>query len=169
MHLIQHFHDRVEDKDLDLMFLLVILRSIPAEQCVSYLGPLVLPNEGAFFFYPAEGLYGSLVLDTIGPSSQWRERVRENAVFYESDLPSPLSLEAELDCWKSKQSMWEGDISNTPQSALDHCSPKLFQNIRFYLEVLVCTLPGTTCECECTFSSLKRLRHTLGQLSHKTD
>ena len=54
--------------------------------------------------------------------------------------------------------MWEGDISTTSQSALDHCSPKLFPNIRFYILIIVCTMPGTTCECERTFSSLKRLK-----------
>ena len=56
----------------------------------------------------------SLVPDTIRSSSQWRKRIRENAVLYENYLPSPLSLEAELDCCKSKQSMWEGDITTTP-------------------------------------------------------
>ena len=99
----------------------------------------------------------SLVPDTIRSDKEWRERVKNVASLYESDLPSPLTLQAELDLWESKWSLWEGDLPSSPQSALNHCSNTLFPNIHTLLKIL-CTLPITTSECERTFSSLKRLK-----------
>ena len=64
----------------------------------------------------------SLVPDTIRSDTEWRERVKNVANLYESDLPSPLTLQVELDLWESKWSLWEGDLPSTPQSALNHCS-----------------------------------------------
>ena len=109
----------------------------------------------------------SLVPDTLRSDTQWREKVKGMITFYETDLPSPLSLEAELDCWESKWSLREGDdLPTTPLSALHHCSSALFPNIYTLLKIL-CTLPVKTSECELTFSSLKRLktytRSTIGQ------
>ena len=60
---------------------------------------------------------------------EWRERVINVANLYESDLPSPQTLQVELDLWESKWSLWEGDLPSSPQSALNHCSNTLFPNI----------------------------------------
>ena len=98
-----------------------------------------------------------LVPDTIRSNSQWKEQVKETADFYKSDLPSPLTLRAELDCWESKWSLWQNDVPTSPQSALIHCSSTLFPNIHTLLKVL-CALPVTTSECERSFSSLKHLK-----------
>ena len=40
----------------------------------------------------------SLVPDTLRSDTQCRERAKGMITFYETDLPSRLSLEAELDC-----------------------------------------------------------------------
>ena len=99
----------------------------------------------------------SLVPDTIKSDGQWRQRVKDMAVIYETDLPSSLSLEAELDLWENKWTLRVGDLPTSPHSALEHCSSVLFPNISVLLRIL-CTLPVTTSECERTFSSLKRLK-----------
>ena len=49
------------------------------------------------------------------------------AEVYNTDLPNPLTLEAELDCWFNKWSLWEGDLPASAQCTL------LFPNINNFV------------------------------------
>lgn len=88
--------------------------------------------------------------------------------YYGDDLPSILSLQAELDLWKHK---WESQSHNpcmpdSPSKSLLVASKNFFPNIHAILR-LVCTVPVTSCECERSVSVLRRvktyLRSTMSQ------
>ncbi len=87
---------------------------------------------------------------------------------YGDDLPSPSSLEAELNLWKHK---WESQASNpnmptSPSGALYLARKSMWPNIHTILR-LICTIPATRCKCERSISSLRRLKthlcSTIGQ------
>lgn len=74
---------------------------------------------------------------------------------YKDDLPSPELIDQELLRWKFK---WEGK-SELPEScaqAIKECDPVLFPNV-FQLLKIACTLLVTSCECERTASTIRRL------------
>lgn len=80
------------------------------------------------------------------------------AALYEIDLPTPLSLETELQCWKHKfQDYVEEELPCSPLQALNRCDGRIFPNICTLLR-LICTIPVTSCEAERTFSALRRLK-----------
>ena len=87
--------------------------------------------------------------------------------YYGDDLPSPASLNTEIELWKHK---WVSQASNpllpdTPSGALSVASKHFIPNIHTILR-LVCTVPVTSCECERSISVLRRLktfRSTMGQ------
>ena len=76
---------------------------------------------------------------------------------YKDDLPTPELFQQELRRWKLK---WEGkSVQAQPSScaqAIKECDSQLFPNI-FQLLKLACTLPVTSCECERSASTLRRL------------
>jgi len=85
--------------------------------------------------------------------------------FFDSDLPSPDSLEAEIKQWSI---MW-GKMEDKPSSissALGECDKTLFDNIANILKICA-TFPVTSCECERSISVLRLLksylRSTMGQ------
>ena len=100
----------------------------------------------------------SIVPEVMKSDQQWRKGAKELASFYDSNLPSPQTLDAELDCWETK---WLKDsaasLPSSPCSTLQCTSDTIFPNICCLLRIL-CTLPVTTSECERTFSSLKCLK-----------
>ena len=68
------------------------------------------------------------------------------------------------------QVQWNGkttdDLPKTAMATLQACRKELYPNIHTLLRI-VCTLPVTSCECERSFSSLRRLktfsRSTMGE------
>ena len=87
---------------------------------------------------------------------------------YDEDLPSPLTLESELDLWKHK---WQSQSSNplmpdSPSQTLLFARMSMWPNVHTILR-LVCTIPVTSCECERRISVLRRLKtylhSTMGQ------
>ena len=79
--------------------------------------------------------------------------VDELTKFYEDDMPSSSSLTQELHLWKCKWQRYSGELPNTPSKALLHASASMFPNINCLLRI-ICTLPVTNCECECSISVL---------------
>ena len=95
----------------------------------------------------------------------WREDFHTFCTMYEQDLPSPHSLDAEMDLWQRK---WQ-DAEILPTTANDtmaHVNRDMFVNIYTAL-VLLQVVPVTSCECERSVSRLRRLktymRSTMGQ------
>ena len=76
--------------------------------------------------------------------------------FYRDDLPFPSRVEAELDLWEeywlSEKEIFPCNFSQTLK-AVDFTG---FQNIKQLIKIL--TLPLTSCECERSFSGMKRVK-----------
>lgn len=89
--------------------------------------------------------------------------------FYYDDLPYASRVEAELDLWEE---YWATQKEHCPSNFSDtlRCIDfDAFQNIKELL-IILSTLPITSCECERSFSGMKRvktcLRSTMGQDRH---
>ena len=85
---------------------------------------------------------------------------------YGSDLPNASSLDTELQLWKHKWSSFTSPLPSSPAEALLFAKDSMFPNIHCLLR-LVCTIPVTSCECERSVSTLRRLktymRSTMGE------
>lgn len=84
--------------------------------------------------------------------------ISELTQMYKDDLPLPLLIEEELYRWKLQFASTPSE--NLPDScaqAIQACSSKDFPNI-FILLKIACTIPVTSCECERSFSVIRRLR-----------
>ena len=84
--------------------------------------------------------------------------ITEAANLYDSDLPSPELLRSELFRWKQKFiSLQPDQMPSSWASALKQCDKDFFPNVHVLLRI-ACTLPCTSCECERSFSVMRRLR-----------
>ena len=77
---------------------------------------------------------------------------------YEDDLPNPLGLDCELELWKAYWVGFEGTHPSSVASTLKAISFDSFANIKIALRILA-TLPVTSCECERSFSAMRRLKN----------
>ena len=87
----------------------------------------------------------------------WRQNFWSFVEFYRSDFPCYKTLEAERDPWEA---YWLHDTSCHPDnisSTLKSINFKSFSNIKVCLRILG-TLLHTTCTCERSFTSMKRLK-----------
>ena len=78
---------------------------------------------------------------------------------YENDLPNIRTIEAEIDIWETYWGKHVGLMPDRISTTLKHCvgMSLTFPNILCCLQLLG-TLPVTTCECERSVSSLRRLK-----------
>jgi hypothetical protein len=88
----------------------------------------------------------------------WKDKFSLFASMFSDDLPNPIALDGELYLWES---FWK---SNDKGSLPDNVSATLkainfpgFENIKVLLRILG-TIPVTSCECERSFSALRRLK-----------
>ena len=89
---------------------------------------------------------------------EWKEQFRNFTNFYEDDLPNPLSLGAEMELWENYWVKFQGSRPETIAATLKFVDFSAFANIKVALRLLA-TLPVTSCECERSFSSLRRLKN----------
>ena len=78
---------------------------------------------------------------------------------YRDDLPTPELFDQELACWRLKwqrKSDCAEQIPATCAATIQECDPVLFPNMFMLLKV-ACTLPVTSCECDRSASTLRRL------------
>ena len=98
----------------------------------------------------------------------WKAEFKEFLSAYESDLPNPRIVEAEMDTWETCWRRYVGVFPDRISSVLMLCKEMelTFPNIYCSLKILG-TIPVTTCECERSISSLRRLktylRSTMGE------
>ena len=100
----------------------------------------------------------SKMVSMVYKNIPWREKFRPFAKFHELDLPCYKALDAELDLWET---YWLSNTSCHPDnisSTLKSINFSSFSNIKIYLRILG-TLPVTTCTCERSFSSMRRLKN----------
>ena len=83
---------------------------------------------------------------------------------YKDDLPSPQLFSSEFQRWKIM--VQNGRIADSCASSLKACDPDDFPNLYMLLKIAA-TLPVTTCECERSISTMRRLnnymRCTMGE------
>ncbi len=101
-----------------------------------------------------------LLPSSINSTSSFSE-LDEVISFYSDDLPNSSIIDEELCHWKSK---WlRITVENRPKclsDCLKQCSPITFSNI-FTLLKIFATLPLSSCSCERSGSTLKRLNNYL--------
>ena len=77
---------------------------------------------------------------------------------YKADLINPDIVDQEITLWMKK---WEdvpkSQLGSTLATAIEECDEDHFPNI-FVLLKITCTLPVTSCECERSFSAMRRHR-----------
>ncbi len=93
--------------------------------------------------------------------------IREATEVYHNDLPSPELVPQEVMRWKVRyENMPEEKRPATLAAAMKECDAMYFPNINVLLKI-ACTLPVTSCHCEHSASSLRRLstynRASMGQ------
>ena len=93
--------------------------------------------------------------------------VTSPAALYANDLPSPSLVPDELHRWKLQfLNRKKADIPDSWAKAIQECDSCVFPNLYILLKI-ACTIPVTSCECERSFSALRRLhtytRATMGQ------
>ena len=98
------------------------------------------------------------MLSKNSPLYDWKEHFKIFAKFYEDDLPNPLALEAEMQLWEKYWLNYKGCRPDSIAPTLKAVNFKAFENIKVALRLLA-TLPVTSCECERTFSGLRRLKN----------
>ena len=90
-------------------------------------------------------------------SLSWKEDFKTFSDFYADDLPSPLLLDGELKNWEKYWETFEGSIPENISATLKAINYPGFENIQIALRILG-TLPVTSCECERSFSAMRRLK-----------
>ena len=91
------------------------------------------------------------------PSSSWRVEFNEFFQFYKSDFPNPIAMEGECNVWEEYWDKYKGCCPDNTTATLKLIPSTVFKNITVALRILA-TLPVTSCECERSFSALRRLK-----------
>ena len=91
-------------------------------------------------------------------SSSWRVMFDEFFQFYKSDFPNPIAIDAECDLWENYWVRFKGCRPDNTIGTLKLIPFAGFENIKVALRILA-TLPVTSCECERSFSALRRLKY----------
>ena len=89
--------------------------------------------------------------------SHWKEKFSLFANFVRDDLPNALSLDSELDVLETYWISYKGSLLDNVSNTLKSIKFSGFQNIKVALRIIG-TLPVTSCECERSFSALRRLK-----------
>ena len=87
----------------------------------------------------------------------WKEQFKEFSIFYEDDFLNYDCLDGELCSWDTYWSTYKGKLPDSISSTLKSIPFPSYENIKVALRILG-TLPVTSCECERSFSSLRRLK-----------
>ena len=86
--------------------------------------------------------------------SKLRDAINE----YRDDIPHPDIVEQEIDNWRNSfMQQTTTEVPTTVAEAMKAVNAVHFPNV-FALLKLVATLPITSCECERSFSTLRRLK-----------
>ena len=120
-----------------------------------------LQSEMKTYFNPTDAFLSSLfnLLPELVAVGDRNPDIKAALEFYENDLPSPHVVDVELLRWKKK--WWSTDDADLPTSAVQTlavCDREFFPNIHTLIRILFSTLPITSAECECSFSTLRRLK-----------
>ena len=96
--------------------------------------------------------------------SSWKDQFDTFVSFYFHDFPNPLAINGELEIWAR---FWKRFAADNCDSVPDSVSSTLkamphadgvFDNMEVALRILA-TVPVTSCECERSFSAMRRLKN----------
>ena len=94
----------------------------------------------------------------ITPASSMKD-IEEAIAFYARDLPNDSMVDEEFHVWKTKWlAVLSKDRPRTLSACMKNCCRQTLPNI-FTLLQLFATLPMTSCSCERSASSLRRLNN----------
>ena len=116
-------------------------------------------SQNSLVAYSGLNLIPSKILDKEGTirKQPLKDLCKSFFSFYYEDLPYPIRIEAELghweEFWLTHKELCPSNISDT----LKAIPPTGFPNIRVALRILA-TIPITSCECERSFSGMKRVK-----------
>ena len=88
----------------------------------------------------------------------WKEKFLSFDNFYKDDMPNYIAIPGELDLWEQYWKTFKGDHPNNISATLKTLIFPGFENTKLALRILA-TLPVTSCECERSFSALRRLQN----------
>ena len=114
---------------------------------ISYQGLAVIPSKLISSFYSLNNL-------------KWRESFLCFVNFYRDDFPKIGVIEGEMDAWERFCLETNDNIPNTVLTTLQKISniSHSFPNVYQALKILI-ALPITSCECERSFSGMKKLKN----------
>lgn len=87
----------------------------------------------------------------------WKTHFTKFLDMYRDDLPNPRLIENELDTWSEKLHLAEGSSPTAFSDLLAFIDQYTFPNIYRAFQIFA-TIPVTTCTCERSISSLRRLK-----------
>ena len=90
-------------------------------------------------------------------NTTWREEFKSFSMFYEDDFPNFRLLDSEINLWEKYWLTYNGELPENISNTLKQISFPGFENIKVALRILG-TIPITSCECERSFSALRRLK-----------
>ena len=116
-------------------------------------------NMNAYFGYCAipEKLVRVLGDGHGSKKYSWQEKFKGFCAFYHQDLPNFQSLDAEMNLWETFWLNYRGTLPHNAITTLQSLPFSGFENMKVALRILA-TLPITSCECERSFSALRRLK-----------
>ncbi|XP_046862770.1 52 kDa repressor of the inhibitor of the protein kinase-like [Xenia sp. Carnegie-2017] len=116
-------------------------------------------DSSATSIYYGLFLIPSKLLLCLSCGVSWKENFYSFSSLFLDDLPNPKALDGELDLW---QKYWESSsttcLPENVSSTLKSVNFPGFENIKVLLKILG-TIPVTSCECERSFSALRRLKN----------
>ncbi|XP_065665682.1 52 kDa repressor of the inhibitor of the protein kinase-like [Hydra vulgaris] len=116
-------------------------------------------NDTTLKRYKALDLVPSKMIAEIQCSSDtnWKDQVISFSDFYITDLPNPLAFLGELRLWEVCWVNFKNELPSNITETLKAINFPEFKNIKICIKLLA-TLPLTSCECEQTLFSLRRLK-----------
>jgi hAT family dimerisation domain. len=151
MHRANHASDSVSDfykYSLTIPLLDHLLQDLSArfskDTLVSYTGLYLIPSK-------------ILSLDSESPEKSLKDLLFPFIQFYEEEFPSVHLLDSELALWRQYWLTDKEICLNNITLTLKAVKFDGFENIKVALRILA-TLPITSCECERSFSGMRRLK-----------
>ena len=104
--------------------------------------------------------------------SNWKKRVKTFMIENKVGMVNVNIFEAEIDLWDTYWlKNWNKELPGTVEETIENFSKLLYPNMYRVLHLLA-VLPVTTCSCERSISTLRRiktyLRNTMGQVNYFT-
>ena len=100
-------------------------------------------------------------------SGAWKHELKSFMIRHESDMVDVNTFDAEIETWETQWLKTSTDLPSTVEETIKRMPVSMYPNI-FQVLHLLAVLPVTTCTCERSISTLRRvktyLRSTMRQV-----